>query len=129
MELGYIALIWLQYSMRVVFWAIFENYYAGPACYFFVKILASLCSYNVTCCEFETKFKFFPSELFVHVLREVFQSLDDDRNLDQHVVHVYADAGLLFTEVHAFESRSAKKKLFRFSSTNLTSNVIGLTTN
>jgi hypothetical protein len=54
-------------------------------------------TYNVTCGELEAKFKFFPSELVIHVLGQVFQALDDDRNLNQHVIHVDADAALLLS--------------------------------
>lgn len=51
----------------------------------------------MTCSKFEAKFKFFPSELLVHVLRQIFQLFDDDWNFNQHVIHVDADATLFLS--------------------------------
>jgi hypothetical protein len=64
--------------------------------------------------EFEAKLELFPAELVVHVLGQIFEALDDDGNLDQHVVHVDADAALLFGQVHALECQSGRRKKVSF---------------
>lgn len=54
-------------------------------------------THNMTCCKLEAKFKFFPAELVVHVLGQVLKTLDNNRNLDQHMIHVDAYAALLLS--------------------------------